>query len=186
MRTTVDQSHSPSPHSLRNKLARVLWGIAYICLFRPTPKVMHRWRRLLLQLFGARIGRGSSIYPSVRIWAPWNLTVGSYSSMAHHVDCYCVDKITIGDHCTISQYSFLCTASHDYHLASQPLITSPIHIDDGVWVAADVFVGPGVRIGAQSVIGARSSVFNDVPAKVIAAGYPARPLKPRIFGNAPS
>jgi putative colanic acid biosynthesis acetyltransferase WcaF len=120
-------------------------------------------------------------YPSARIWAPWNLTMGDYSCLSHNVDCYCVDKIRIGAHSTVSQYSFLCSASHDYSRASMPLVTAPIVIGEGVWITADVFVGPGVCIGDGAVITARSSVFCDIPSWSVARGNPAVVFKERQF-----
>jgi putative colanic acid biosynthesis acetyltransferase WcaF len=54
------------------------------------------------------------------------------------------------------------------------LVAKKIIIESEVWVATDVFVAPGVRIGHGSVIGARSSVFSDIPPGVIAMGTPAR------------
>lgn len=95
------------------------------------------------------------------------------SCLANDVDCYCVDKITIGSHATVSQYSYLCTASHDFKDIAMPLISAPITIDDDAWVAADVFVGPGVHIGRGAVIGARSTVIRDVGEWKFAAGSPA-------------
>ena len=100
--------------SWRNKLARSVWQIVWLLLCRPTPRVLHCWRRLLLRLFGARIGIDAHPYPSARIWAPWNLDMGEHSCLSEFVDCYNVDRIWIGAHATVSRYSFLCTASHDY------------------------------------------------------------------------
>jgi putative colanic acid biosynthesis acetyltransferase WcaF len=74
------------------------------------------------------------------------------SSLGGAVDCYCVDKIRIGQNVTISQYTFLCTATHDYESPHMPLVTGPIVIGDDAWVCADVIVGPGVRIGAGAVL----------------------------------
>lgn len=105
--------------------------------------------------------------------------MGDYSALSQDVDCYCVDKIVIGKHCTISQYSFLCTGSHDYESPGHPLITAPIIIEDGVWIAADAFIAPGVTIGTHAVVGARSSVFKDIPSRTVVAGNPARLLKKR-------
>jgi len=66
--------------------------------------------------------------------------MADHSCLSEAVDCYCVDKITIGAHSTVSQYSFLCTASHDYTDPKMPLTTAPIVIGERVWIAADVFV----------------------------------------------
>jgi putative colanic acid biosynthesis acetyltransferase WcaF len=144
-----------------------------------SPKVFHGWRRFLLRLFGARIGKGAHPYPSAKIWAPWNLEMGDHSCLGQNVDCYCVDRIKIGSHATVSQYSYLCAATHDYGDANMPLITAPIIIRDGAWLAADVFIGPGVTIGEGAVVGARSSVFQDIEAWTIVAGTPAKFIKKR-------
>ncbi len=107
--------------------------------------------------------------------------MGDHSCLSERVDCYCVDKIRIGAHATVSQYSFLCTASHDYTDPKFPLITAPITIGERVWITVDVFVAPGVTIGDGAVISARSSVFNDIEPWVVAAGNPAKSVKKRLF-----
>ena len=57
--------------SLKYKLARLLWEAVYLCAYRWLPKPFFgRWRIFLLRCFGAMIGKGCSIAPSCRIWAP--------------------------------------------------------------------------------------------------------------------
>ena len=167
--------------SLANKLARTVWQVVWLLLYRPTPRLFHPWRCLLLRLFGAKLGRAVHPYPSARIWAPWNLEMGDHACLSEGVDCYCVAPIRIGAHTTVSQYSFLCTASHDYTRADMPLVTAPITIGELVWITADVFVGPGVTIGDGAVVTARSSVFTDIPPWVVARGNPAVPVKARVL-----
>lgn len=165
--------------SIWNKLVRGVWQLIWFLLYRPTPRSFHSWRCMLLSLFGAKLGKSVHPYPSARIWAPWNLEMGDHSCLSEGVDCYCVDKIRIGANTTVSQYSFLCTASHDYRQASMPLVTAPIDIGEWVWITADVFVGPGVTVGDGAVVTARSSVFGDIPPWVVAKGNPASPVKKR-------
>lgn len=162
-----------------NKMARLLWRTVWVLLFRPSPRMAHGWRRFLLRLFGAKMGKGTFAYPSVQIWAPWNLEMRDHSCLSHFVDCYCVDKVVIGHHATVSQYSFLCTASHDYNHIDMPLVTAPILIGDHAWVTADVFVGPGVTIGQGAVVAARSTITQDVAPWIIVAGVPAKPIGQR-------
>ncbi|MGR9099992.1 MAG: putative colanic acid biosynthesis acetyltransferase [Gammaproteobacteria bacterium] len=107
--------------------------------------------------------------------------MGDHSCLGDWVDCYCVDKIHIGAFATVSQYSFLCTANHDYTDPAMPLITAPIFIGDRAWITADVFVAPGVTIGEGAVVTARSSVFHDIGPWTVASGNPARPVKPRKY-----
>ena len=169
----------PSPHPLANRLARAGWGVAWTLLFRPTPRLLTGWRRFLLRAFGARIGRGAVVHASARIWAPWNLEMGICSCLGERVDCYSVAPVRIGAYATVSQYSILCTASHDPDSADMTLTSSPILIGDHAWVAASAFVGPGVAIGEGAVLGARSSAFRSVPPWMIVVGSPARSIRPR-------
>ncbi|MBK1718331.1 WcaF family extracellular polysaccharide biosynthesis acetyltransferase [Thiocystis violacea] len=167
----------------RNKLARAVWELVWLLLFRPSPRIFHSWRCMLARLFGARLGKRIRLYPSARIWAPWNLTMEDHSCLGPDVDCYCVDKIQIGHQAVVSQYSYLCTASHDYRDRELPLISAPILIGAQAWVTADVFVGPGVTIGEGAVVTARSSVFGDIPPWVVARGNPATPYKERTLNS---
>lgn len=171
----------PKYLSTGNKLARALWNLVWLLFYRPSPVPLHGWRRGLLRLFGAKVGRGAHPYPSAKIWAPWNLEMGDHSCLSHNVDCYCVDRIILGAHTTVSQYSFLCTASHDYIDPAMPLTTAPITLGERVWITADVFIAPGVIIGDGTVVTARSSVFRDIEPWTVAVGNPAQPVKPRIL-----
>ena len=177
--TSIDLSQWSSTHPFRNRLARGSWGIVYSLLFRPSPRIFHGWRRLLLRWFGAKIGRGVRCYPTAKIWAPWNLEMGDFSCLGPDVDCYSVAPIRIGSNAIVSQYSYLCAASHDSRRADFRLVTAPIVIGDGAWIAADAFVGMGVTIGDGAVVGARSSVFKDVEPWTVVVGNPARVLRKR-------
>lgn len=181
LRVDTSIKNCPSPHSLLNRMGRTVWGIAWLVLFRPSPKPVHFWRRFLLRCFGARIGAGVCLHPSARIWAPWNLEIGEHSCIAPHVECYCVDRVRIGSHATVSQHAFLCTATHDYADPRMKLITSPVTICEGAWVGAGAFVGPGVTIGEGAVAGARAVVVRDVGPWTVVAGNPARTVNKRVL-----
>ncbi len=176
----------PSPHSVPNRLLRVVWQSIYLLLFRPTPNVLHGWRSMLLRIFGARVGRGAHPYPSCKIWAPWNLVMGDHACLGPYVDCYNVARIELGEYATVSQYSYLCGATHDYTKLTMPLVPKPIRIGARAWVAADAFVGPGITVEEGAVVGARSCVVHDVPAWTVVAGNPARVIKRRVLEGAAS
>lgn len=61
------------------------------------------------------------------------------------------------------------------------LITKPITIGDGAWVASDVFIYPGVSVGTMGVVAARSTVVRHVPENEVHAGVPAKYLKKRFL-----
>jgi putative colanic acid biosynthesis acetyltransferase WcaF len=71
-----------------NRIGRTVWHIVWLLLYRPTPRVLHAWRSFLLRMFGARIGSPAYIYPSSRVWAPWNLTMGDHINIYYGVECY--------------------------------------------------------------------------------------------------
>lgn len=153
--------------SCRNKVGRFLWQVVYLLAFRPTPIFCHAWRSFLLRVFGANLGSGVHVYPTAKIWAPWNLKMGAGSCLAGNVDCYNIATVTLGEGATVSQYSYLCTATRDYMDPTLPLLTAPIALGARAWVAVDVYIGPGVNIGEGSVVAARASIFKDVPAGVL-------------------
>ena len=158
---------------------RIVWKIVNVTLFRLFPSsTMKGWRNMLLRLFGARIDKEALVYSSCDIFAPWNLILGR-SCVGPHVKLYNKDKIEIGDDSVVSQYSYLCTASHDIGSLMLPLKTSPIIVDNHVWIAADCFIGMGVHIGAGAVVGARAAVFKDVEPWTVAGGNPAKVIKTR-------
>lgn len=162
--------------SWKNKLGRLLWQCVWILLYRPSPAPLHGWRRMLLRCFGARIGAHAHPYPTAKIWGPWNLTMEAGSCLGPHVDCYCVAPVTLGAKSTVSQYSYLCSASHDFNQKAFPLTAAPITVEAHAWIAADVFVGPGVHIGQGAVVGARSTVMRDIEPWSIVAGNPPRTI----------
>lgn len=157
-----------------------LWWIVEAVLFRPTPQFMYGWRRFLLRSFGAKIGKGVILRPSMHTQFPWKVTIGDYSWIGDDVVLYSLGPIQIGDNVVVSQKSYLCTGSHDYAKSDFPIFHQPIVIENECWLATDVFVGPGVTIGAGTVVGARSSVFKSLPANKVCIGSPVRILKDRI------
>jgi len=95
------------------------------------------------------------------------------------VTVYNLARITLQRGANISQNCHLCAGSHDYSRWAMPLVAKPITIGENTWIGADVFVGPGVSVGELCVVGARSVVVRDLPARTVCAGNPCRVLKDR-------
>jgi putative colanic acid biosynthesis acetyltransferase WcaF len=159
----------------------LLWWLVQAIAFPLTPHSFHTARVSLLRLFGAHIGKGVSIRPTARFTYPWKVHIGDYSWIGDDVVLYSLDKITIGEHCVISQKSYLCTGSHDLQDPAFGLKTGAIAIGNGAWVAADCFIAPGVQIGANAVIGARSNVLSNIPNQQVCWGNPCRPRYSRTY-----
>ena len=176
----VDLSQYKNNLSRKHQVLRFIWNIVWLVLARPLPRsIGKQWKLTLLRLFGAKIHKTANVYSSVRIYTPWNLEMKAFSCLAPEVNCYNVDKVIIGANTTISQNTYLCTASHDVTKSVYPLITAPIIIKDQVWVGADTFIGMGVTIGEGSVVGARAAVFKDIEPWTIVGGNPSKFIKKR-------
>ncbi len=167
------------PLTFANKAARALWGLVWLLLYRPSPRPLHGWRRMLLRLFGASVGKGALVYPSARIWAPWNLTLGVGSTLGDGVDCYSVGHIRLGAGAVVSQRAYLCAATRDIDDPDKHLMTAPIVLADKAWVAAEAYIAPGVTLGEGGVAAARAVVTRDVAAWTVVAGNPARVIRQR-------
>jgi putative colanic acid biosynthesis acetyltransferase WcaF len=135
----------------------------------------------LLRAFGASIDDLGKVvvFPSARIAYPKNLELEDRAMIGPRVEIYNLGKITLRYGANVSQNCHLCAGTHDFNRWDMPLVTAPITLEPNVWLAADVFVGPGVTIGELSVVGARSVVMRDLPPSHICVGTPCRPIKPR-------
>jgi len=176
-----DLSRFRLPDGFRGRPAWLvqLWWLVQAVLFHPSPQVFFAWRSFLLRLFGAQIGKDVLIRPSASVTYPWKVSIGDYSWIGDEVVLYSLSEITIGRHTVISQESYLCAAYHDYTRPTFDMIAGPITIGDQVWIAADVFIAPNVTVGFGCLVGARSTVFHDLPAGMVCYGSPAIPVRSR-------
>lgn len=159
-------------------LRRALWALVQP-IWRWSPRWCWGWRDQLLRLFGARIGPDLRIYPAARVHQPWNLAIGPRCTIAWNTTLYCLGPVLIGADVVISQGAHLCAGDHAIRDPAFPVLKRAITVSDGVWIAADAFLGPGVVIGERAVIGARAVVMRNVPPGAVVAGNPARVVSKR-------
>ncbi|MCR6638049.1 MAG: putative colanic acid biosynthesis acetyltransferase [Sporocytophaga sp.] len=169
------------PPNFRGKSGVVvqLWWIVEALFFNPSPQILYGWRRFLLRLFGAKIGKGVIIRPSVKTTYPWKVSIGDYSWIGDNVVLYSLGDISIGSNTVISQKSYLCTGSHDFEKTTFDIFAKEIIVEDEAWIASDVFIAPGVTVGKGAVVGARSSVFKNIEGGYVYAGNPLRKIRKR-------
>lgn len=171
-----DLSRFKVPPGFRGRSGVVVlaWQLVQATLFGLSPQPCYAWRRGLLRLFGAKVGKCVVVRQTARITYPWKVEVGDHAWIGDHVELYSLDRIKIGQNAVISQRTYLCTGSHDIKDIAFSYRTACIDVEDEAWIAADCFVAPGVRIGRAAIVGARSSVFSDIDPAMIAYGSPAR------------
>lgn len=167
----------------RPKWVEALWLIAqHLFISSALPGSAHR--RLILRLFGARIGKRVEIKPRVRIKFPWRLSVGANSWIGEEVWIDNLANVEIGEHCCISQGAYLCTGSHDWTQPRFDLIVRPIQIGDQCWIAARSVIGPGVVVGEGVVLSIASVATQDLTPWSIYSGSPAILTKVRRIAPA--
>lgn len=161
-------------------IKRALWyrfSSAFVCSRFP----FSGFKIFLLRLFGAKIGKGVVIKPSVTVKSPWLLEIGDHSWIGEHAWIDNLVKVKIGANCCISQGAFLLTGNHDYKKSSFDLMTGEITLEEGVWIGAKSTVCPGVICHSHSVLSVGSIASSDLDAYGIYRGNPAVKVKERVI-----
>ncbi len=170
-----------SPWSFRTRCGMLLWHVTWTLLCRPTPKILYRWRNVVLGLFGCRIQGRPFVASSARIRIPWNVLLEDRSCIGEKAVLYSLGRITLGARCTVAQEAYLCAGTHDFSDPDLPLMVGDIDIGGEAFIGARAFVLPGVRIGEGALVGAGSVVASDVDAWTVVAGNPCVPLRERQY-----
>jgi putative colanic acid biosynthesis acetyltransferase WcaF len=181
LRTLSQADAYSSPWTLGDRSRMLLWRLAWLLLFRPTPKPLLRWRLGILKFFGATIHGSPFVSPSARIRIPWHLTMHDHACLGEHAEVYNLGHVILRERCVIAQYAYLCGGSHDLTTDRLPLTTGPIDIGADAFLGARCFILPGVHVGEGAVVAATATVTRDVEPWAIVAGNPARFVKRRVF-----
>lgn len=175
-----------SPYSAKAKIGRVLWGLVSATLWRFSPRGLPGFRRLLIGLFGGRVGPGTRIDPSVRVEIPWNLTIGANVRVCEHAILYCLGPVTIGDGTLVGPYAHLCAGTHDYTDPRFTLLREPIVIGANCALMTASFVAPRVTVGDGVVLKPRAGLYRDGEPGKVYAGNPAKIVEDGSGGGAKS
>lgn len=177
--THAQTSAFSSPWSRREQVGMLLWEYAWGLLCAWTPKPLNPWRLAVLRVFGATLHGRPFVHGRARVQIPWKLTLHDRACLGDGAMAYSLGPIEIRERATVAQEAYLCAGTHDFSDPNLPLQTAPILIGEDAFVGARALVLPGVTVGARAVVGAGSVVTRDVPPGMVAAGNPARVLRPR-------
>ena len=170
-----------TPYSITYKIKSRIWNLVNKTIFRCSPFFARKYRIAILKMFGAKICWSCSVDSTATIIDPWNLQLGSKSSIGEYSCIRCRDKIIIGEYCCIGRGVYLLTASHNIFSSKFEMVTSPIIIGNNVWVATRATVSKGVSIGDGAVVGAEAMVTRNVEPWTVVGGNPARFIKQRVI-----
>jgi putative colanic acid biosynthesis acetyltransferase WcaF len=135
----------------------------------------------LLRVFGAKVGRCLYLRPRTNIHFPWKLSIGDHCWIGDRCEILNLEMVIMEDHVALAHDVYLAAASHDIKSLSMKYNNRPIRIHQGSWIATRAFIGPGVTIGPNSVIGACTVITHDVPENSIVVGPPPIIVGQRVF-----
>jgi maltose O-acetyltransferase len=135
-----------------------------------------RFRQMLAKHLFADCGDDCRFFKGITFSYGHNVSVGDNTVI--HDDVHLDDrgKLTIGDRVSISDDVHVY--SHDHDIVDQTAVTN-YHtiVEDDARITYDAMIRAGVKVGENSVIGAKSTVQGDVPAHHVAVGAPAESVK---------
>ena len=158
---------------------RTLWYFVNILFFLNPLNPISSLKIWLLRLFGAQVGKGVVIKPSVNIKYPWRLHIGNHVWIGEHAWIDNLAHVRLEDHVTVSQGAMLLTGSHNYKKTTFDLQVGEILLQEGSWVGAKAVVCPGVICGSHSVLAAGSVATLNLEPYTIYQGNPAVPKRLR-------
>jgi len=161
-----------------SKIKEVLWWVVRSLFFAPWFPVPSALKVAALRAFGAKVGKGVVIRSRVNITFPWRLSIGDHVWIGEEVLILSLAPVTIASHVCISQRVFLCTGSHRFRSENFDLVTKPIVIGEGCWIAANAFIGPGVALDPGTLCSAGAVVMRSSGSGEVLRGNPATPRGP--------
>lgn len=167
----------------RGPLTRLLWYLVNALFFINPLNPFSGLKVFLLRLFGAKIGKGVVIKPSVNIKYPWLLNVGDHCWIGEKVWIDNLAQVSLGNHCCLSQGAMLLCGNHNYKKAGFDLLVKPITLEDGAWVGALSVVCPGVTLRSHAILTVQSVATETLEAYSLYKGNPAVKIRERSIAE---
>jgi len=144
------------------------------------PLSVGNWLRArFLRYFFRSLGQHAVIKAGFKVARPEMITIGSHCNFARGVFITGGGGVTIGDWVGFGPDVKVWSVNHRFDDPDTPWQLQgweekPVHIEDDVWLGANVFVMPGVTIGKGAIVSAGAVVSKSIPAYALVAGNPAR------------
>jgi putative colanic acid biosynthesis acetyltransferase WcaF len=173
----VKANRAARKYSRHEQALRMLWAFGrWLMVLSPHP--CYAWRRWVLRLFGARVGREARVHSTTVVYMPWNVELGDESAIGQEVFIYSLGRVSIGARATVSYRTHVCAGTHDFTDPTLPLLKPAVTIAEDAWVGTEAFIGPGVTVGRGAIVAARAVVVKDVEPLTLVGGHPAREIGP--------
>lgn len=109
-----------------------------------------------------------------------DVVIGDHTRIGLHNTI--IGPVTIGSHVNLAQGITVTALNHSFEdpekrIDEQGVSTTPVVIEDDIWIGANAVILPGVTIGHHSVVAAGAIVTKDVPPHSLVAGVPAKIIK---------
>ena len=146
----------------KNVFFEAIWVILFrpiVCSFLPGSY----WRKVILIIFGAKIGKDIRLNYGLKVKFPWKLIIGNFCWIGEDTWIDNLETVKISDNVCISQGVYFCSGNHNYKKSTFDFICKPILIESNVWIGAKSIIGPGYTVGKSSVVSLGSIVKEDIP-----------------------
>ena len=164
-----------------NSIKRVSWYFVTIIFFINPLNPISSLKVFLLKIFGAKIGKGVVIKPSVNIKYPWRLEIGNHVWIGEKVWIDNLANVKIGNNVSISQGAMLLCGNHNYKKSTFDLITGEITIEEGAWVGSHSIVTPNITCKSHSILAVNSVATKNLEKYTIYQGNPAKEVRKRTI-----
>ena len=126
-----------------------------------------------------RLGRYAEVSSFVLCYGAGGFALGDHSYVGPQCLINADDDVRIGHHSALGPRSMVFTHGSFLPVTEgYPVRLAGVTVGDRAWLAAGVFLHPGVHVGDDVIVNSRAVVAGDIPSGMVAEGSPARPVFP--------